>query len=152
MKRKTVYGGRKHMNQIKANIDDKEKLVDVKNEDKVTIIGQRVKELREAKGWSTAQLAILINKSKATVVHYETSNRYPQIKDANKLAEVLDTSVDYLTGMTDHPTPPLTAKEAQGLAELIKYYDFHADGKILTDSDLDIVIAKLQGRINKKEQ
>jgi len=154
MKRKKVYGGKNYMNQAKTNVnmDDKKDLLKIEDDEKVIIIGQRVKELREAKGWSTAKLAELINKSKATVVHYENSNRYPQMKYAKKIAQVLDTSIDYITGMTDHPTPPLTAKEAQGLAKLIEKYDFHADGTILTDSDLDIVIEKLRGRINKKTQ
>ncbi|MET3689871.1 transcriptional regulator with XRE-family HTH domain [Priestia megaterium] len=117
-------------------------------EKEVSILGERMRALREKLDMSYSQVGKAIGKSKAAVVGYEMGYRYPKMKEVNILAKVLHTSTSYLTGETDHPAPPLTHKEATSLAELIKHNDFHYDGIPLTNEDLERIIEKLQGVLN----
>ncbi|MFI8658029.1 helix-turn-helix domain-containing protein [Priestia megaterium] len=119
-----------------------------KEEEKPTILGRRVKNLREAQGFSTAELAKKIEKSKATVVMYETGSRFPQIKDVHILAKVLNTSTSYLIGETDLPSPALTKNDAKSLVELIK---IHVDSNNLKKRDQDI-LNKLEELIKTTEK
>lgn len=130
------------MNQQKTNTENK------KSERQPTIVGSRMRALMNVKGYSLASLAKELGKSKAAIVGYTQGYRYPQIKDINEIAKVLETSVSYLTGDTDHPAPPLTHEEATSLAKLIETQDFHYDGKKLSNDDLQRIIKKLNGLID----
>ena len=74
-------------------------------------LGGRILKLRRARGWSTTVLAAklvergcLVGQSKITSI--ETGNN-PGVTTATlaALADVLDTTTDYLLGRTDDPTP-----------------------------------------------
>ena len=59
--------------------------------------GEKVKELRTLHGMSQEALAKAIGKSRRTVIGYETGTVYPRLRETYvKLAQVLDTNVDYL--------------------------------------------------------
>lgn len=150
--KKSFDGGKIMINDFKNNEDNAGEVENMQSTDTVKILGGRLKQLRENKGYSTAELGRRVGKSKATIVNYETGYRFPQIKDVHKLAEVLETSTSYIIGETDHNAPPLTKREALSLAELIKTNDFHANGQKLTDQDLDNIIKKLEGILREKDK
>ncbi|MGF6357147.1 transcriptional regulator with XRE-family HTH domain [Paenibacillus sp. 4624] len=64
---------------------------------------KRLKELREEKGWSQDQLAELLGVQRPTVAGYESKskNRIPRDKTLMKIAELFNTSTDYLLGRSD---------------------------------------------------
>lgn len=136
------------MNQVKINNENDNDKRPARNEGELNILGNRMKVLRDAKGLSTGKIAKLIGKTKASVIGYEQGYRYPLLRDAHKLAEVLGTSVAYLIGETDISTPPITK---QTLGELIKTGDFHYGGQKLTDDDLDRIIEKLEAILKDAE-
>lgn len=62
---------------------------------------ERLKELRVAKNLSRKQIAELIGVHDRSVAYWETGQRQCDFDMLIKLAELLDTSVDYLIGATD---------------------------------------------------
>lgn len=64
--------------------------------------GQRVKQYREAKGYTQEQLAQLIGVAKTTITGYERGNRAPDVEKIKKLAIALGVTGDDLldTGLS----------------------------------------------------
>ncbi len=62
---------------------------------------ERLKTLREEKGFTQQQLADVLHISIATVSHYEKGSREPSIGTLVQIADIFNVSVDYLVGSTD---------------------------------------------------
>lgn len=65
------------------------------------VFSLRLKSLRERKGLSQSALAKKIGVTKSTIYRYENSDLMPTLYNAVLLAQVLDTTLDYLVGMDD---------------------------------------------------
>ncbi|ATL48193.1 transcriptional regulator [Chitinophaga caeni] len=63
--------------------------------------GKKLREGREAKGFSQAELARQIKSHHSIVGKYERDEVKPTIDVVKKLADVLDTTVGYLLGETE---------------------------------------------------
>lgn len=75
--------------------------------------GKKVKDLREAKGFTQEKLAKMVGVSLKTISRYESNESKPRYRKVyDKLAEALDTSHDYL--VTDEEDFFLTAREKFG--------------------------------------
>lgn len=59
-------------------------------------LGERIRQMRESRGWTQNDLAALLQVSGSTVNRYELNLRKPDPDMLAKLAEVLSVSVDYL--------------------------------------------------------
>lgn len=59
---------------------------------------QRLREVREERGLSQAQLAARAGLQPAAVSHFETGGRKPSFENLVKLAEALSVTTDYLLG------------------------------------------------------
>lgn len=70
------------------------------------IISARVRSLREYKGWSQEDLANASGLQRPHISLIETKERVPGADTLVKLATALQTSVDYLLGLSDSPAPP----------------------------------------------
>jgi transcriptional regulator with XRE-family HTH domain len=65
-------------------------------------LGKRIQELRKQSKLSQIELANKINVSKSQMIRYENKGVQPPADILNKIAEILNTSVDYLiNGNTD---------------------------------------------------
>ena len=62
------------------------------------MIGKRVKDLRIKKGLSQQELGNTIGVTKVSICGYENGTRLPNLEKLVKLAEVLETTTDYLLG------------------------------------------------------
>ena len=58
--------------------------------------GEKIKELREAKGMTQQNLADLLFVTRQTVSRWEGGSRYPDLVTAKNLADILDTTIDNL--------------------------------------------------------
>lgn len=78
--------------------------------------GERLRRLREEKGLKQTELVKLLNlESSSTVSQYETTNRIPDAHILQKLADILNCSVDYLLGRTHvRTTPHIQAAHIEG--------------------------------------
>ena len=62
----------------------------------------RLRNLRNKKGISQAQLSEEIGVTKSTVSLYETGDNVPDIKTFSKIADFFDVSYDYLLGKSEN--------------------------------------------------
>ena len=66
------------------------------------ISGIRIKELRESKGWTKAELANrLCMKSYTSVTRWEDGSNLPRGLEIIKMAEMFDVSTDYILGLSN---------------------------------------------------
>jgi len=67
------------------------------------ISGMRIKELRESKGWTKAELANRLGmKSYTSVTRLEDGSNLPRGLEIIKTAEMFDVSTDYLLGLSNN--------------------------------------------------
>lgn len=62
------------------------------------MVGKRVRELRIKRGLSQQDLGLAIGVTKVSVCGYENGTRIPNLEKLIRLAEVLETTTDYLLG------------------------------------------------------
>lgn len=66
--------------------------------------GDRLKQLREARGLSQDQLAVAVNIARSSISHIEANSngqRYPRQDKMERIADFLNVSLDYLLCRTD---------------------------------------------------
>lgn len=71
----------------------------------LSILGKRIKKLREEAGLSQKELAKRLNISNTTLSQYETGQRVPSDDIKIKIAEFFNTTIDYLLGRTNQRDP-----------------------------------------------
>jgi transcriptional regulator with XRE-family HTH domain len=64
---------------------------------------QRLQALRDKRGLSQEALAKRAQLQATAVSHFETGTRKPSFDNLRRLADALETTVDYLMGRTEHP-------------------------------------------------
>jgi Predicted transcriptional regulators len=67
----------------------------------IEYFGDKLKSLRKSKKITQADLAERLGISKSSVTAYEQSKVYPSLEVLAKICESLDTSADYLMGISD---------------------------------------------------
>lgn len=65
------------------------------------MFARRLRQEREAQGWTQMYMAGLLGITNGTISGYERNYREPDIETLIKIANLLETSVDYLVGKTD---------------------------------------------------
>ena len=68
-------------------------------------IMNRLKELRKEKGYTQIKIQMLTGIDQSDYSKIESGKRYYTFEQCRKLAIALDTSMDYLAGLTDQKTP-----------------------------------------------
>ncbi len=66
-----------------------------------TILGERLKELREDRGYTQKQLSEKLGINSVTYLHYEKEQREPPLSLLADMAVFFGVSVDYLLGLND---------------------------------------------------
>ena len=66
-----------------------------------TTFGERLREIREERGWSQTQLAQKLKTTKQMISCYELNQRSPRIELVQKYATALNVPMDYLLGDTE---------------------------------------------------
>ena len=82
------------------------------------MIGSRIKELRQNRGFSQAQLAELLSISPQTVDEYELGGIKPPAETLVILADLFGVSIDYLFGRETSKTPAEPSPEQQAAREV----------------------------------
>lgn len=65
----------------------------------------RIKELRKEKGFTQVKIQMLTGIDQSDYSKIEGGKRYLTFEQCRKLAIALDTSMDYLAGLTDEKKP-----------------------------------------------
>lgn len=73
---------------------------------------ERLRELRKSKGYTQIKMQMLTGIDQSAYSKIERSQRWMSFEQCRQIALALDTSMDYLAGLTDDPTPyPRAVKE-----------------------------------------
>jgi transcriptional regulator with XRE-family HTH domain len=81
-------------------------------------LGTRISALRKAKNWSQSQLADQVGISYAQIGRYEIKGAQPQAEVLKKIADALDSTVDFLVNGDNTDK----AKASLQDAEVIRYF------------------------------
>ena len=73
----------------------------------------RLKEMRQAKGWTQKQLGDRVGMAKTTISGYERGNHQVDPSMLCALCDLFECSADYLLGRTDNPGVSLSAADQQ---------------------------------------
>ncbi len=72
----------------------------------------RLRDLRKAKGYSQVKMQMLTGIDQSDYSKIESGKRQLSFEQCKRVALALDTSMDYLAGLTDDPIPyPRTTKQ-----------------------------------------
>ncbi len=71
----------------------------------MSLRGDRIVQLRKTSGYSQKALADRLNLSQNQISRYENNQMNPTPETLVAIAKLLNTSTDYLLGLTDNPTP-----------------------------------------------
>jgi transcriptional regulator with XRE-family HTH domain len=71
----------------------------------------RIKEIRELRGYSQDELAKRCNVSTSQIFRIETGKSLPSADTIAQIAKELEVSADYLLGLTDKPTDHFRERE-----------------------------------------
>lgn len=72
----------------------------------------RLKQLRKEKGYTQVKIQMMTGIDQSDYSKIESGKRYFTFEQCRKLALALDTSMDYLAGLTDEKKPyPRTEKD-----------------------------------------
>lgn len=71
----------------------------------MSVLWERLKSEREKRGWTKKYVADKLRKGTSTYANYEYGIRDPDTDTLAMIAQLYETSIDYLKGVTDDPAP-----------------------------------------------
>ena len=98
--------------------------------------GSTVVKLRKEQGLSQTALAVQLGIHKNVLGRYERNEVLPSIEIARKIADILDVSLDFLTGKVDVEMDKTTQRR------ILEVSKFEEDDKMHIFSVIDAFIAK----------
>ena len=105
-------------------------------------VGSRIKQLRKQKGWTQKELANCLDGSYQQLNKYESGVHAPPLDKLVQLANVLNTSIDYLiTGQVDGKVP-LHNKRLLQKFKLLEEFDANQQETVI--NVIDAMVAKHQ--------
>lgn len=98
------------------------------------MLPERLKNLRKKAGLTQKQIAEKLQVGQNSYSNWEKGKRTPIQPTIEKLAEILNTSTDYLLGKTDIPDRDLEVDINTAIDNSVAY-----DGTPITDNDREII-------------
>lgn len=80
----------------------------------MALVGDRLRQLRQRQGLTQDDVAQRAGIVLRMYQRYEMGDSDPSIEKAARIAEVLHTTLDYLAGISDDPSPRLIEEELTG--------------------------------------
>lgn len=102
--------------------------------------GERLKAMRKQRKMTMQELADKVGVAKSTYAGYEANYRQPPLESVVIMAKQLQTSADYLLGLTENPSPK---DSLQNIKDLLAN-DLHWDGVRLSGEDLQPIRAMIE--------
>lgn len=82
-------------------------------------LGEKIKKLREQRGWTQAQAAEKLGVSSQVVSNYERDYRSPDKETLSKIAKIYHCTIDWLLGLSEEPELTDSASPATVQAEKV---------------------------------
>ena len=93
----------------------------------LVLTADRIKKLRESKGWSQVKLSKKLGITRSSVNAWEMGVSSPSTQKIVEFALLFQTSTDYLLGLDDEKTlslRTLTDKEIELIYQLLNYIEY----------------------------
>ena len=87
------------------------------------LTAERIKALREARGWTQAELARRMNMTRNGINSWEQGLSMPSPPSLVDLAKLFSVSTDYLLGVENHSTVNVTGLNEEDVALLARLAD-----------------------------
>ena len=110
------------------------------------MLPERLKYLRKKAGLTQKQIAEKLQVGQNSYSNWEKGKRTPIQPTIEKLAEILNTSTDYLLGKTDIPDRDLEIDIDNAIDNSVAY-----DGTPITDNDREIIKNFLKDYFSNKK-
>lgn len=105
-----------------------------------SVVGNKIRELRNSRKMTQKELAELLYKSESTVRMWELGKSEPDLEMIKRIAEFFDVSSDYILGQTEKP-----AESGEPSENVIIY---HRDGKNVkrefTKEQMDMLVSMIE--------
>lgn len=108
----------------------------------MTVLGKRLKEMREKKRLSQQDAAKLLGISNGTLSGYERNYRKPDTDILEKIADLYEVSVDYLMGRTNDLQTRANNLNNLDLAEDDQIHFFDMSG--LSEEDIEFIKGQIE--------
>lgn len=105
----------------------------------------RLKILREQKGWTKTDTAKKLKISPQRYANYEYQSREPDFEMLKQIASLFDTTTDYLTGKTDTSVKENEKHDLNAMLDEARSFN----GQPMNDNDREIIRTFLKGRFSK---
>ena len=128
-------------------------------------MGNRIRELRKARGITMKQLGEELGVAESTISHYETGRRQLDNETLLRLGEFFGVSVGYILGVEERTPPTLTAKDERDIAKTLETLmtqldssgDLMFDGNPISDEARESIRAAMKlgleaAKIKNKER
>lgn len=114
------------------------------------MILKRLTALRKGKRWTLQYTADRLGIAKSTYAGYESGHRRPSLEAIKLIADLFDTSTDYILGITDHPTFQIK-EDIQHSVQCIELTDLPnlkmaVDGAYLSEDEKQQFIAFIRAK------
>ncbi|MGG2092452.1 helix-turn-helix domain-containing protein [Bacillus sp. S13(2024)] len=106
---------------------------------------ERLSELRKNRKWSLQDTADRLGIAKSTYAGYENGYRLPSLQSLSKIADLFNTSVDYIIGRTENL---YQNKDVIDITKLLKDPDqtLAIDGEVLSTEEIIDFIAFMRSK------
>lgn len=101
------------------------------------VLGERLRQLRERRGLRQEDVARYFQTGKSTVSQWESGKRRPDLETLQRLARFYNTTIAYLVGETDNPSP--TPQPDSGDAGAQLEYFLRGTGR-LSERDIKVIL------------
>lgn len=107
---------------------------------------ERLRKMREARGFTQADLAKKTGLQAAAISHFETAQRAPSFDNLRKLSDALNVSVDYLLGRIDE------AQHGQGISAAPRAQQLFRHAENLSDQSFELLESMARTLLEKENE
>ncbi|AXY09990.1 XRE family transcriptional regulator [Bacillus thuringiensis LM1212] len=108
-------------------------------------VGARLKFLRDRRGWTIEETAERLNMSKSAYGGYETNYRRPKYEVLVQIADLMDSTTDFILGRTENPN-----SLNFDVTDFLDKGKLHSNGVEITDNQAEVINALLRQLIVPK--
>lgn len=114
----------------------------------MSVFSERLTAARKAMGWTRKRAVAEFQLPYQTYSNYEQGKREPDIKTMKQLANKLNTTIDYLTGVTDNPNlPSVSNTDLEAMLDNAHSYN----GKTMDDHDRALIKQYLEALFSQRD-
>lgn len=122
------------------------------NDNRMKIIGENIKKIRNLRGIGQKELATMLNLTAASVSNWERGKRLPDIENLISLCEILQISSDELLGINKNNQQTATQITSDNIKKTESKTSTQIASSIQTNNELEEDLIENFRKLNKKNK